>query len=217
MGSGGGGGYQTPVSIPPPQSIGSAISDYLAALPQLLAAEQQYAPQFAELQRSLESRFYPYTAGLQEQLAQQAAEGINAETPDWMRNEYISNIRAASGENVGSPIAADYESTGLLRLKEDYRNYFRNLGLNVTGRLPLTGYQSVALSGVPAATQYATSNYGSYVNALANQPIIGGRRGGGWMGALGGAGGGGALGYLMGGWPGLAAGLIGGSAYGGFR
>lgn len=186
------GGYSSPVSVPPPPSIGQSISEYLAALPQIYSAEQQYGPQFAQLQYDLGQRFYPYTSGLQEQLARQSAEGISAGVPDWMRQEYISNLRAASGENVGSPIAADYESTGLLRLGEDYRNYFRNLGLSLTGRLPLTQGQNVAMGGIPSALNYGSQNYGNYVSGLVNQPFgyhggQGSRFGGALQGAAGGA------------------------------
>ena len=117
--------------------------------PKMMADEfelqKKYMPELTKLQYETEKGLYPETSALQEQLAKQAREGMTSDVPDWMKQEYLSNLNANLGTNIGAPIAADYVSRGLLEQKKGWRDYYRDLGLTMTGRLPLrqaSGVQS---------------------------------------------------------------------------
>lgn len=120
----------------------------LKKLKDMYGANLEFAPKFAELEKSINESLYPKTAGLQELLAGQATEGIQSDIPDWMQDTYLSNLKSALGTNIGSPIAADYQSTGLMGLQKDWNDYYRDLGLSVTGRLPLTTAGEVGMPQV---------------------------------------------------------------------
>ncbi|KYK25701.1 hypothetical protein AYK26_07735 [Euryarchaeota archaeon SM23-78] len=147
------GGSETIVqSSQPSMSSAEAIREWVSSLPQVYETQMQYAPQEAAQQVQLAQQYalpmgqamqqamtgmYPETTALQEQLAQQAQAGMQAGVPDWMREQYLSNVRAQLGEQVGAGIGADYISRGLLQLNQDWQDYYRNLGLSVSGRQPL--------------------------------------------------------------------------------
>lgn len=137
---------------PTQPTTGQSVQDWVNALPQVYQAQQQYAPQQAQQQLDLaqqyslplaqvyqnaQSSLYPKTTALQENLADQATQGMNSQVPDWMQQAYRSNVNAQLGQNAGSPIGADYMSRGLLQQQQDWQNYYRNLGLQVTQRQPL--------------------------------------------------------------------------------
>jgi hypothetical protein len=99
---------------------------------------------------------------------------MTSEVPDWMRNEYLSNLNANIGTNVGAPVGADYVSRGLLQQKQDWQNYYRDLGLSLTGRQPLTQAQTPATSDymsnyTPTSVMgYTSSTYSPYASSYAN-------------------------------------------------
>jgi hypothetical protein len=153
---------QTPTM---PTAQGSA-SDWAAALPTIYQTQLQYAPQQAQQQLDLiqqyggstakalqdaQNSIYPNTGKLQEQLAGQALAGSTADVPDWMKQQYQSNMNAQLGTNAASPIGADYMSRGLLQQKQDWQQYYQNMGLSVAGRQPLTQ------AGSPQTTDYMSS------------------------------------------------------------
>ena len=177
--------FSGPSQIPAPPSYGQILQDYIANLPQLLAAQQQYSPEFAQLQFDLASRFfpqytrlnydtqrelYPYTTDLQEQLARQASEGADQGLPGWARDMYLDQVRAELGTNAGSPIGADYASRGLLQQTKNWQDYYRNLGLAVTNRLPLTQTSQVNFQdptgGLRDLMNYNQGTYGNYISGL---------------------------------------------------
>jgi hypothetical protein len=160
---GDGGGDQTPAPQAP--SIGQATSEsseaqmqsWLKHYPQIFAMQQQMAPQEAAQQVSMAQQYaqplaqafksaqetmYPQETAMTAELNRQAMEGMQSEVPDWMRQEYLSNLNANLGTNVGSPIGADYASRGLMQQKQDWQNYYRNMGLSITGRQPITTAQA---------------------------------------------------------------------------
>lgn len=178
-----------PAAAPAPPSVAQSAQDYVNSLPQIYAAElqynplyaqqdydlaAQYAPMYAELARSAEAGAYPYTAGLQEQLAKQASEGINSPLPDYLKTQYQDMLRSEIGDNAGSGIGADYVSTNLLNLGKSYQDYYRDLGLSVTNRLPLTQTGNPAFRNAGAGYDYGAtsgfqaSGYGNYAGAYAN-------------------------------------------------
>lgn len=163
-----------PQAAAPPTAAQSA-ADYAAALPVQYEAALKYQPQFDQLQYDayaklapqytalydqLQKQYYPQTYGLQEQLAKTASEASGAtQIPDWMQQQYRSNVSAQLGENVNAPIGADYLSRGMIDQAQQYRQYYQNLGLSLAGRQPLTSPQ-YQQSGYSVANN-AGGNYGN--------------------------------------------------------
>lgn len=176
----------TPPAAP---STSEAVQAWVQSMPQVYETQMQYAPKQAQQQVELAQQYaqplgqayqqaqaamYPETSALQEQLATQASQGMTSEVPDWMRQEYLSNLRANLGTNIGSPIGADYTSRGLLQQKQDWQSYYRDLGLSVAGRQPLSQPQTPATSDymsqfTPTANMdYMANTYGKYANAYSS-------------------------------------------------
>lgn len=174
------------VSAPPAQSVSGQMDDYVKSLPALYEAQMKYDPQlvqqqlellqqyglpFAQAYKQANDALYPETAQLQEQMAAQAGEGMSGEVPDWMRQEYQSNLRANLGTNVGSGIGADYMSRGMMQQKQDWQNYYRDLGLSLAGRQPLaqagvTGQAGWMQQYQPQqALNYGANTYGSWAGS----------------------------------------------------
>jgi len=142
--------YQpTPPAAP---TTAEAINAYIAGYPKMFALQQEYAPQQAAQQVELAQQYaaplgqayqqaqeamYPGISSLRDTLTEQAQAGMGSEVPDWMRQEYLSNVRAQLGPQAGSPIGADYLSRGLLQQQEDWKRYYQNLGLSLTGQQSL--------------------------------------------------------------------------------
>jgi len=173
---GGGSGDDEAPRLP---SLTELADEYKAAYPTYFGMTQKYAPKEAQLQLDLLRNYgtqiaaaqkagmeelYPYSTGLQEQLAQQASQGINDDIPDWMRKKYLSDTRATLGQQAASPIGADVQSIGLLGMQKQYQDYFRNLGYQLTSRVPL--YE-------PIIPEY-TNIHGGFTPSLAAQYTLGG-------------------------------------------
>ncbi len=184
----GGGGVEQP-SPPAQPSTADAINAWVQSMPQVYQTQMQYAPLQAAQQVQLAQQYalpygqalqtaqeamYPGTTALQEQLAGQAQTGMTGQVPDWQRQQYLSNLRANLGTNIGSGIGADYTSRGLLQQNQDWQNYYRDLGLSLTGRQPLTQATTPATSDymsnfTPATNMnYVSSTYSPYASAYAN-------------------------------------------------
>jgi len=208
---------------PQAPSVQSSMADYVANYPAMMALQQKYAPQEAALQVQLAQQYaqplgeayktaqeamYPGETAITNNLNQQVQEGMQSQVPDWMKQEYLSNLNANMGTNAGSPIAADYVSRGLLQQKQDYQNYYRNLGLSITGRQPvyqaqqpqttnqLSSYTPQSVLGYNSniygtqAGMYNTQYQGYSNNANASPP---------WLNAVGSIGGS-LAGGVSGGW-----------------
>lgn len=139
---------------PPPQpSTAEAIREYVASLPEIFQAQLEFAPQeaaqqlelaqqyalpFAETAREAQAALYPETTALQEQLAEEARVGMAEGAPQSVRESFLDEFRANLGTNVGSPIGAEATARGITELEEDFKRYYRNLALSVSGRQPLS-------------------------------------------------------------------------------
>jgi len=185
----GGGGYKAP--SPPPQPTGAeAIREWVNLQPQVFAQQLEFAPKEAAQQVDIAQRYalplgqayaeaqkamYPETSALQEQLATQAGEGMQAEMPTWARDQYLSDLRSNLGTNIGSPIAADYTSRGLMEQNKSWQDYYRNLGLSVAGRQPLAqpnapGYSNYMAQFTPnAMMNFNQQGYSTAGNIYGNQ------------------------------------------------
>lgn len=217
---------------PPAPSYGATMKDYVENYPAMIAMQQQYAPQLAELEYSLQTQYgpqyaalqkqmneqlYPETAGLQENLAQQARIGMNEGLPQDLRQQYVSDFNAGLGMNANAPIGVSDRNVALTQLNEQWKNYYQNLGLSAAGRQPLAQGQQQAfadpMAGLQGALNYAQQGFGTqmqgYGSSLANRVIQ--PKTSAFSGL--GAGAGMVMGNMM--FPG-AGGIIGGGLLGGF-
>lgn len=184
---------QPVVSVPQAPTMGQNIQEYIKYYPELFELQQKYSPQEAQLDLELmqdygpqyadylaqeQQRLTPYTYGLQEQLAQMASENAGGQLPPALQNAYLDQYRAEIGQNVGSPIGADYVSNNLARTAEDYRRNYQNLGLSLLGRTPSSSYapstpqfeNPIGGFGFGDLAKINAQNYGTYVGGLTNVP-----------------------------------------------
>jgi len=190
---------------PAPQpSTAEAINAWVQSMPTVFAEQQRQAPLEAAQQMALYQQYalplaqadyaanaalYPKTAALQETMADQATQGMTATSmPDWMRQQYLSDMNSQLGTNAGSPIGADYVSRGMQNQLFQQQKYYRDLGLSLAGRQPLsqptqpatTNYASTFTPG--SVMNYQQQGYGAYTQAA--RPIAGQRTQGSYLWGL---------------------------------
>lgn len=193
--SGKGGSSTTVVTpTPPPQpSTADATKAWVESLPQVYETQMKYAPQEAQQQLELLQKYaapmaqayeqanqqlYPNTAKLQETLAGQALTGATATAmPDWMAKQYRDEFKAQLGTNNASPIGADYVSRGMQRQLYQQQQGYRDMGLSLAGRQPLSTpqmpqYSNYMGSQTPGnVMNFMGGNYSTY--AQASRPFVG--------------------------------------------
>lgn len=220
-------------AAPAAPTVTSSLQDYITNYPQLFQLMQQYAPQEAQMNVDLTKQYagdmgmalktaqeaaYPEETKINNLLNAQVQEGMGSEIPQWMQDQYRSNMNAQLGNNVASPIGADYMSRGLLQQNQDWKQYYTNLGLSITGRQPV--YQANTPSytnqlGNYTPTSVMNYNQGIYgtqagmYNSQLNSATQMASQGNPWTNALGGIAGMG-IGSFMGGWGGAAGTKFGG-------
>lgn len=186
MGCGSSPSAATP-QMPSPQD---SVNAWMAALPQIYAAQSQYAPQeaqqqiqiaqqsalpLAQAQYDAQKALYPQTTALQENLATAANQGMNSQLPSWMKQQYQSDMNAQLGNNAASGIGADYMSRGLLQQQQNWNQYYQQLGLSASGRQPLVSPQSAGYSNFMSGftpggvMQGQNNNYGTAANIYGTQ------------------------------------------------
>lgn len=175
----------TKIEQPAQPSVQSSISDYVQNYPALFALQQQYAPQEAQMQVDLATKYagqlgqayktaqdqmYPNETALSNELTQQAREGMSSEIPEWQKAAYLSDTYAGLGTNAGSGIGADYVSRGMMQQQQDWQRYYQNLGLSITGRQPIATASTPTTTNVlqgytpQGVMNYNASNYGTAAN-----------------------------------------------------
>ena len=182
------GGSSTPATPTPPAqpSTADAVNAWTENMPAVFAEQQRQAPldaqqqlellqqygvPLAEAYRATENAANPEAAQLQRSLTAQANEGMQSDVPEWMQQEYLSNRSAQLGTNVGSPVAADYQSTGLLQQKQEWQNYYRNMALSISGRQPIGSGQAPQTSNYAggftpnSVMDFNSSTYAPYASA----------------------------------------------------
>lgn len=185
-------------SQPTSYSTADAVKEWVSSLPTIYETQLKYAPQEAEMQVQLASDYagqlgeaykkaqeamYPETSALQENLAKQATEGMKSGMPSWARSQYLDTMRSTTGTGG---IGKDYVSRGLLEQNKNWQDYYRNLGLTVAGRQPLSQAQSPNYSNYMSSftptgvmnylnNQYATNAniYGNQLQANSSNNILG--------------------------------------------
>lgn len=171
-----------PAAPPAPPSASAQMQDYITNYPKMVALQQEYNPQTAQLDyelfqqyapkytqaaQDIQNQVYPQTSKLQEALATQALEGMNSNLPDWAKQQYQSDFNAGLGMNVNAPIGVSDRSIGLLNLQKQWQDYYRNLGLSVAGRQPLQqtanpSFQNAAgAENINPFLSYGASTYGT--------------------------------------------------------
>ncbi len=179
---------ETP-QVPAAPTASQNMQDWIANYPAMFELQQKYAPLEAQQQVELAQQYaqplgeamqkanaamYPETSALQEKLAGQAMTGMESGVPEWQKAQYLSDVNANLGTNVGSGIGADYVSRGLLQQQQDWQNYYRDLGLSTAGRQPLAqastpGYSNYASTYTPGQVASTnSSNYGNMVGAYSS-------------------------------------------------
>lgn len=186
------GGGSPKISSPqPPQqpSTKESIDAWVESMPRIFAEQQrqapleaqqqvelaqQYAGPLAEAFKTAQEAMYPTETALSKSLGQQAESGMKEGLPQWMRDQYQSDIRANLGTNAGSGMGAEYTSRGLLSFENEYQNYYRNLAMSLTGRQPVAtaqmpSYSNYASTFTPGSVMnYKASTYSPYASAYAS-------------------------------------------------
>lgn len=177
-------------SVPAAPTTAQSMKEYVENYPALWNMQMQYAPQEAALQVALAQQYaqpmgealkesqeamYPTETAITEQAGQQALEGMQSqELPDWAKQKYLDEYRANLGTNVGSGIGADYTSRNLLEQGKNWQDYYRNLGLSISGKQPVYSAQPVGYTNQMSAytpqsvLNYNAQNYGNYSNAYSS-------------------------------------------------
>jgi len=157
-------------AAPTPPTQAQTAADYAAALPIYYKAALEYEPQIAQMEKDIQSQLYPETSALQENLAKQASEGMNASLPDWYKNNVADTLKSQLGRNlVYNPTAQEDYGLKTNQAYKDWGDYYRNLGLSVTSRQPLTQPNNMMLTATPQqAMGYNANTYGSYSNVYGN-------------------------------------------------
>ena len=179
---------ESPSPAPQP-STAEAIQAWVESMPQVYETQLKYAPQEAAQQVALAQQYaqplgeaylaaqkamYPEEYALREDLMAQAQAGMESEVPDWMRQQYLDEMRGQLGEQAAAGIGADYMSRGLLQQQQDWRNYYQNMALSLSGSQPIyqaqtPGYSNYMSGYTPSSVMgYTAQTYAPYASAYAN-------------------------------------------------
>ena len=176
-------------STPAAPTTAQSMQDWIQNYPAMFQLQQQYAPQEAAQQVALAQQYaqpigqamktaqeamYPQETQITNALNQQVQQGMSSQLPDWARQSYMDTMRSQLGENAMSGVGADYMSTGLLQQQQNWQNYYRDLGLSITGRQPIAtaqmpNYSNYASGYTPSSVANTNAvNYGNYANAYSS-------------------------------------------------
>lgn len=172
------GSSSTTIDQPAQPSTAEGVKAWADTMPQVYETQMKYAPQQAQQQIDLANQYAgeygqamktandalnPELAQLNPLLANQAIEGMQNSVPDWMQQQYRSNMNAQLGTNASSPIGADYMSRGLLQQQQDWKQYYQGMGMSLSGKTP------VAQAATPQTADYTSSYTPNSVMSSQNQ------------------------------------------------
>lgn len=173
-------------NTPQAPSTAQSIQDWINAMPQIMQAQSQYAPQEAQLQlqmaqqyslpiaqayKQAQDQLYPELAQARDLMINQAMEGMQNGLTDNERTMYQDYFNANLGSNVGSPVGARDLAQSMVGLETQRQDYYRNLASSMLGGQPVYSAQSPMTSNymsgfTPNSVMgYNASNYGSYADA----------------------------------------------------
>ena len=137
---------------PPAPTVGESAKEFAQALPDILAAQLRFQPQFdqatfdsferlgpefARVSRDVLNEFSPNLASLDEELSKQALElsqsGLSESARDLFRDEF----KALAGNQVNSGLGASFVAKNLVQQNEAAKQSGRNLGLAIQGKVPV--------------------------------------------------------------------------------
>lgn len=183
---------------PETQSYSEVLQDFIANRPELTQSDIQASQSLSQAQldlikqfaaptglalRSAQEEINPELAKLQKDLVGQVTQGLTGELPDILKDQYLSDIRANLGTNVGSPIGATALARELFGLGESRRQSFINPALSLLGKyttpqatipgIDTTGTTTSPSTALSYASQQANqlaNIYGTQASLYANQP-----------------------------------------------
>jgi hypothetical protein len=125
----------------------------------------------AALEKQINEQLYPQTAGLQETIAGQAAQGLSQDLPNWYKGKVEDTLKSQLGRNlVYNPQAQEQYGIATQQAYQDWGNYWRNLALSAAGRQPLAASPNLMSSYTPQVNMgFASNNYGTAANIYGNQ------------------------------------------------
>ncbi len=164
----------TPAPTPPPpapsasETSAQAIQSQIDALPKILASQQEYGPQFSQLNLDQLKQYGPQFAeealALQKKYAPQFAEVEKSLSPELagaqstlasflnstddqeynaLKPGMLEDVRAAQsqrGLGAISPLGSIDESVQLQRLKQSLKDRRLNIALSTAGRVPISSF-----------------------------------------------------------------------------
>jgi len=140
-------------SVPTQPTAGQSAKEYAEALPTIYEAMQKYqpafdraayesyakyAPQYASVNQQALQSVSPYAAGLQEVLAQNITNAVQNGLPDSMKNMYINQYKSMIGNQVNSPVGANFTAGNLVGQDINYRINMGQLGMGIAQANPVT-------------------------------------------------------------------------------
>ena len=168
-------GATTPVQVNTPQAATvdptAEVNAWVNALPQVYQAQAQYMPQMAQEQQQIQQQLYPQASQLNENLATIANQNMSGNVPDWMKQQYQSNMNAQLGGNAAAPIGADYASRGLMNQNQQWQQYYQGLGSSVAAGMPMVQPSLNYMQGFTpnAVMSGMNQNYGTQANIYGSQ------------------------------------------------
>ena len=163
----------TQVNMPSAQSVDptAEVNAWVNALPQVYQAQATYMPQMAQEQQQIQQQLYPQVSQLNENLATIANQNMSGNVPDWMKQQYQSNMNAQLGSNAAAPIGADYASRGLMQQNQNWQQYYQGLGSSVAAGMPMVQPSLNYMQGfTPGGVMGSMNqNYGTQANMYGSQ------------------------------------------------
>jgi hypothetical protein len=177
----------TPPAAPTP---GQSAKEFAAALPDILAAQlefqpqfdqaafesfQELAPQFARVSRQVLEETTPTLASLDEELAKQALEQSTVGLSQEERDIFKEQFKSLTGTQVSSGLGGEFVGRNLALANLQARQAGQNLALSLQGKVPVSqAFQQPAQFQVASAFQPAfgtqAQTFGS-VFAGAGRPL----------------------------------------------
>jgi len=148
-------------------SYDEQMQAYIRNIPALTQAQynaqQQYALPMAQNQKDVYEQLYPGQSAIGEEYAGIARQDATGELNDMEREQYLSDIRANLGTNAGSQIGSTALAREMFNAGQSKKQGGLQLGLALSGRMPVAGYNSFDNIGslTPAQSlnaQQATTN-----------------------------------------------------------
>lgn len=173
-------------SAPNVPTLDQSLQSFLNYYPQMVSADIAQSPRLAQAQMDLINQFgaptgmaireaneliNPELAKLQKDLIGQVTQGITGNLPDILKDQFLSDLRANVGTNVGSEMGGTEIAKQLFNLGEERRQSFMNPALSLFSQLPTTTaytpqVASTATSGFTPSTAMGYNQ--NYANTLSN-------------------------------------------------